>query len=200
MDLPAKKMYLNNNNHLLPLTDSVAQMIKSWPVVRETWVRSLGQEDPLQKEMATHSSTLAWKIPWTEGPGRLQSMGSQRVRHNWGTSLMDFVGQKLARSLAPSCVLMSLVRPQLDTGWICILLKTWLGMEGPLLKWHTLLTCKLVLVMGGVPSPPGSLHMAWVCAKHGNRIIEANILRKNEGMKRERRRYLTSSKQKLYAF
>ena len=46
------------------------------------WVQSLGQEDPLEKEMATHSSTLAWKIPWTEEPGRLQSMGSQRVGHN----------------------------------------------------------------------------------------------------------------------
>ena len=48
----------------------------------ETGVQSLGQEDPLEKEMATHSSTLAWKIPWTEKPGRLQSMGSQRVGHN----------------------------------------------------------------------------------------------------------------------
>ena len=46
------------------------------------WIRSLGQEDPLDKEMATHSSTLAWRIPWTEEPGRLQSMGSQRVRHD----------------------------------------------------------------------------------------------------------------------
>jgi len=49
--------------------------------------RSLGQEDPLEKEMAIHSSTIAWKIPWTEEPGRLQSMGSQRVRHDWATSL-----------------------------------------------------------------------------------------------------------------
>ena len=48
----------------------------------ETQVRSLGREDPLEKEMATHSSTLAWKIPWTEEPGRLQSMGSQRVGHD----------------------------------------------------------------------------------------------------------------------
>ena len=55
--------------------------------MRETWVRSLGWEDPLEKEMATHSSTLAWRIPWTEEPGRLQSMGSQRVRHDWATSL-----------------------------------------------------------------------------------------------------------------
>ena len=52
----------------------------------ETWVRSLGREDFLEKEMAIHSSTIAWKIPWTEEPGRLQSMGSQRVRHDWETS------------------------------------------------------------------------------------------------------------------
>ena len=57
-------------------------MVKRLPTMRETRVRSLGQEDPLEKEMATHSSTLAWKIPWTEEPDRLQSMGSQRVGHN----------------------------------------------------------------------------------------------------------------------
>ena len=57
-------------------------MVKRLPTVWETWVQSLGQEDPLEKEMATHSSTLAWKIPWTEELGRLQSMGLQRVRHN----------------------------------------------------------------------------------------------------------------------
>ena len=50
--------------------------------MQETQVRSLGREDPLEKEMATHSSILAWRIPWTEEPGGLQSMGSQRVRHN----------------------------------------------------------------------------------------------------------------------
>ena len=50
--------------------------------MQETWLRSLSQEDLLEKEMATHSSTLAWKIPWTEEPGRLQSMGSQRVGHD----------------------------------------------------------------------------------------------------------------------
>jgi len=54
-------------------------MVKCLPAMRETWVRSLGGEDPLEKEMATHSSILAWKIPWTEEPARLQSMGSQRV-------------------------------------------------------------------------------------------------------------------------
>ena len=57
------------------------------PAMQKTWVRSLDWEDPLEKEMATHSSTLAWKIPWLEKPGRLQSMESQRVRHDRVTSL-----------------------------------------------------------------------------------------------------------------
>ena len=57
-------------------------MVKNLPAVQETWVRSLGWEDPLEKEMATHSSILAWRIPWTEKPGRLQSIGSQRVGHD----------------------------------------------------------------------------------------------------------------------
>ena len=60
----------------------VAQRLKHLPAMWETQVRSLGQEDPLEKEMATHSSILAWRIPWTEEPGRLQATGSQRVGHN----------------------------------------------------------------------------------------------------------------------
>ena len=60
----------------------MAQRVKNLPAMQETWVRSLGQEGPLEKEMAIHSSTLAWRIPWTEKPGRLQSMGWQRVRHD----------------------------------------------------------------------------------------------------------------------
>ena len=60
----------------------VAQRLKSLPAMQQTWVRFLGQEDPLEKEMATHSSILAWRIPWTEEPGGLQSMGSQRVGHD----------------------------------------------------------------------------------------------------------------------
>ena len=60
----------------------VAQMVKCLSTMWETRIRSLGGEDLLEKEMATHSSILAWKIPWTEGPGRLQSMGSQRVGHD----------------------------------------------------------------------------------------------------------------------
>ena len=63
-------------------TSLMAQMVKRLPTRQETWVRSLGREDPLEKEMATHSSTLAWKIPWTEERGGLQSTGSQRVRHD----------------------------------------------------------------------------------------------------------------------
>ena len=63
-------------------TSLVAQMAKCLPTMRETQVRSLGWEYPLGKEMATHSSTLAWKIPWTEKCGRLQSMGSQRIGHD----------------------------------------------------------------------------------------------------------------------
>ena len=65
----------------------VAQRVKCLPAMQQTSAPSLGQEDPLEKEMATRSSTLAWKIPQTEKPGRLQSVGSQRVEHNWATSL-----------------------------------------------------------------------------------------------------------------
>ena len=63
----------------------LAQMVKNQPTMLATWVQALGQEDPLEKEMATHSSILAWRIPWTEEPGRLQSMGSQSQ-----TRLNDF--------------------------------------------------------------------------------------------------------------
>ena len=59
----------------------VAQSVKNLPAVWETWVQSLGQEDPLEKGMVTHSSIPAWRIPWTEEPGQVQSMGSQRVEH-----------------------------------------------------------------------------------------------------------------------
>ena len=67
---------------LLTRASLVAQRLKHLLAMRETWVRSLGLEDPLEKETATHSSILAWRIPWTEEPGGLQSMGSQRVVHD----------------------------------------------------------------------------------------------------------------------
>ena len=66
----------------------MAQQVKNPPAaqeMQETWVPSLGQEDPMEKEMATHSRILAWRIPWTEEPGGLQSTGSQRIRHDWVT-------------------------------------------------------------------------------------------------------------------
>ena len=60
----------------------MAQMVKRLPTMQEIWVQSLGREDLLEKKMATHSSILAWKVPWMEEPGKLQSMGLQRVRHD----------------------------------------------------------------------------------------------------------------------
>ena len=63
----------------------VAQRLKRLPPMQKTWVRSLGREDPLEKEMATHSSILAWEIPWTEEPGRLQPMGLKRVGQDLAT-------------------------------------------------------------------------------------------------------------------
>ena len=88
-----KYTYINDATcHLLHLTfvirtSLVAQMVKHLPTIRETQFRSLGWEDPLEKEMATRSSTLAWINPWMEEHCRLQSMGSQRVGHDWATSL-----------------------------------------------------------------------------------------------------------------
>ena len=86
------------------MASPMAQTVKRLPAMWETRVRFLGQEDPLEKEMAIHSSTLAWKIPWTEKPDRLQSMGSQRVRHNWTTSVslsVQFSPSVLSNSLWP---------------------------------------------------------------------------------------------------
>ena len=68
----------------------VAQMVKNPPAIKETQVQSLDQEDPLEKGMATHSSILAWRIPWTEEPGGLHSMGSLRVRHDWDINTFTF--------------------------------------------------------------------------------------------------------------
>ena len=79
----------------------VAQMVKNLPAVQETWLQFLGGEDPLEKEMATHCSILAWKVPWTKEPGGLQSMGSQRVRHDWATNLQHLHFQ--LSSVAQSC-------------------------------------------------------------------------------------------------
>ena len=79
--LPFQK-YICIQLRLILWASLVAQRLKHLHAMWETWVRSLGQEDPLEKEMATHSSILAWRIPWMEEPGRLQSTGSQRVGHD----------------------------------------------------------------------------------------------------------------------
>ena len=81
-EIPEKFAFALLKLKLNMVTSLVAQMVKHLPTMQETRVRSLRQEDPLKKEIATHSSTLAWKIPWTEEPGRLQFMGSQRVGHD----------------------------------------------------------------------------------------------------------------------
>ena len=82
--------------------------------MRETWLQSLGREDPLEKEMATHSSILAWRIPWMEEPGRLQSMGSQRVGHDWATSLFSVMFASLLRNF--NTYLVKIPRPIMSPG------------------------------------------------------------------------------------
>ena len=81
----------------------VAQKVKCLPAMWETQVWSLDWEDPLKKEMATHSSTLAWKIPWRKEPGRLQSMGLQRVGHDWATSHSTYKLNKQGNNIQPWC-------------------------------------------------------------------------------------------------
>ena len=83
--LVPKTVTLFANRVFADMIELSSQMVKNLPSVQKTWVWSLGQEDPLEKGMATHSSILAWRIPWTEKPGGLKSVGSQRVGHNWIT-------------------------------------------------------------------------------------------------------------------
>ena len=77
-----KNLYRTKKKGLFIRASQVAQRLKHLPAMQETWVQSLGQEDPLERGMATHSSILGWEIPWMEEPGGLQSMGSYRVGHN----------------------------------------------------------------------------------------------------------------------
>ena len=109
----------------------VAQTVKRLPAILKTQVQSLGWEDPLEKEMATHSSTLAWKIPWTEEPGRLQSMGSWRVGHDWATSLAG-IGEGNGNPLQCPCL-----ENSMDGGawWAAIY-----GVTKSQTQWMTLLT------------------------------------------------------------
>ena len=117
---------------LLPtMTPLVAHVVKHLTTMQETQVWSLGWEDPLEKEMATHSSTLAWKIPWTEEPGRLQSMMSQRVGHDWVTLLTQ-----CRRGFPCSSVVKN--RPAMQETWV-----QFLDQEDPLRReWQpTLVFC-----------------------------------------------------------
>ena len=82
-----KQLNMHACNSVITCCFLVASLVKNQPAMREIWVRSLGWEDPLEKEMATHSSILAWRTPWTEEPGGLQSTGSQRIGHNWTSDL-----------------------------------------------------------------------------------------------------------------
>ena len=84
MLLPKRHNWATKQQHPASL---VAQRLKRLPTMLETWVQSLGRKEPLEKEMATHSSIRVWRIPWTEEPDGLQSTGSQRVGHDWATSL-----------------------------------------------------------------------------------------------------------------
>ena len=79
--------------HSLTWAFLVAQMVKNLPAMHKIWVQSLGRKNPLEKEMTTHSSILAWKISWTEEPGGLQSMAQQRVGHDWATNTSNFFQQ-----------------------------------------------------------------------------------------------------------
>ena len=90
---PASNNSGHHNKHLCyaPWAFLVAQTVKNLPAMRETRVQSLGQEDPLEKKMVTHSSILAWRIPWTEELGGLQSMGLQRVGQSWVTNTFTFL-------------------------------------------------------------------------------------------------------------
>ena len=96
----------------------MAQRVKRLPAMRETWVQSLGQGDPLEKGMATHSSILAWKIPWTEEPGRLQSMGSHRVGHDLVTKQqrMGHMDLPYKASVPHRLIAKALSKPVMATG------------------------------------------------------------------------------------
>ena len=87
----SQAIYFSSGNfYWVPRASLIAQMVKNMPVMQKTWVQSLGLEDPLEKGMATHSSILAWRIPCTEQTGKLQSMGLQRIRHDWATNTIYY--------------------------------------------------------------------------------------------------------------
>ena len=128
-------------------TSLVAQMVKCLFTMQETWVQSLGWEDPLEKEMAIHSSTIAQKIPWTEEPGRLQSMGSQRVGHDFTFTfrVSSLVIQGLGAS-APTPKAHGLISEYLSHRMV-ISLKTRVSSQSS----YIFITCCLTQMLPAVP-------------------------------------------------
>ena len=112
----------------------VAQTVKNLPAMQETWIWSLGWEDPLEEGMATHSSILVWKIPWTEEPGGLQSTGLQRVGHDWVTQHST----ALERYLGKHCLFPethSTTAPEVCAWIIDVLRRETGGWGGEMLSW-----------------------------------------------------------------
>ena len=109
-------------------------MVRNPPAVRETEAQLLGQEDSLEKRMATHSSILAWRIPWTEEPHRLQYVGSQRVRYDWATLNVfyneDYSNQPILKEISPGCSLEGLMLKLKQIFWPTDA-KSWLIWEDP---------------------------------------------------------------------
>ena len=97
-------LYTHTHIYIYTWASLMTNTVKNPPAMQETWVWSLGQEDPLEEGTATHSSILAWRIPWTEELGGLQSMGSQRVGHDWATkhSAMEAAGDRLFPAHLPT--------------------------------------------------------------------------------------------------
>ena len=128
----------------MPISPLVAQMVKHLPAMQETQVWALGREDLLEKGMATHCSILAWRIAWTEEPSRLQSMGWQRVGHDWATNTFTF-GASLVAQMVKNL-------PAMQETWI------WsLGWEDPLEKGMAT-HCSILAWRSPWTEEPGELH------------------------------------------
>ena len=144
----------------------MAQTVKHLSTMLEARVQSLGWEDPQEKEMAIHSSTVAWEIPWTEEPGRLQSMGSQRVGHDWATSL------SLSSLLVPGAYSPPADRPKSwdTTSWAAIYLRTWPQL---LIGWHQ--PWKPSGMRSAAPRPSPTFQ--WVDSHHKRQRVVVNQTR-----------------------
>ena len=147
-----------------PVASLVAQRLKRLPPMRESRVWSLGWEDPLEKEMAAHSSTPAWRIPWTEEPGRLQSTGLQRVGHDWVTSLhVTSVFTQALPSPEGQSVFKELrsIQDALKPKWSFLWLKSDQGSYSPPRIGISAWTGPIYPRLPWAPSPPTSSECSW---------------------------------------